>query len=273
MPALALDPSGPGAGSNATNAATAANASTASTASNAANASTASTAAMASTVAPAIGAPLSGESADGLARRFAACTSCHGPQGRASPEGYLPRIAGKPAGYLYNQLRQFREGRRAVPVMTWMVDRLPDAYLQEMAQYFAEQHPPYPRPQTVTLDAASRERGRLLVTTGDPSRSVPACTACHGKALLGVQPAIPGLLGLPQDYLNAQLGAWREGVRNAVAPDCMATIAKRLAPQDIAAITGWLASQPVPAGARAAAALPAAVLAAEMPLECGGLTP
>jgi cytochrome c553 len=53
----------------------------------------------------------------------------------------------------------------------------------------------------------------------------------------------------------------------------MATIAKRLAPQDIAAITGWLASQPVTAGARAAAALPAAVLAAEMPRECGGLTP
>jgi len=208
------------------------------------------------------------EQADTLARRLAACTSCHGPQGRASPEGYLPRIAGKPAGYLYNQLRQFREGRRAVPVMTWMVDRLPDAYLLEMAQYFAEQHPPYPRPQTVTLDAASRERGRLLVMNGDASRSVPACTACHGKALLGAQPAIPGLLGLPQDYLNAQLGAWREGVRNAVAPDCMATIAKRLAPQDIAAITGWLASQPVIAGARAAMSLPA-----DMPLDCGGLAP
>ena len=213
-------------------------------------------------------AAVTGESADELSRRFAACTSCHGPQGRASPEGYLPRIAGKPAGYLYNQLRHFRDGRRAVPVMTWMVDRLPDAYLLEMAQYFAAQHPPYPRPQTVTLDAAARERGRLLVMTGDASRSLPACNACHGNAMLGAQPAIPGLLGLPQDYLNAQLGAWREGVRNAAAPDCMATIAKRLAPQDIAAITGWLASQPVPAGARAAAALPA-----EMPLECGGLAP
>jgi cytochrome c553 len=256
LPALALDLSGPG------------------TVSNAATASTAATASISpASLSPAIGAPGSGETADELARRFAACTACHGPQGRASPEGYLPRIAGKPAGYLYNQLRQFREGRRAVPVMTWMVDRLPDAYLLEMAQYFAAQHPPYPRPQIVTLDVASRERGRLLVTTGDASRSVPACTACHGKALLGAQPAIPGLLGLPQDYLNAQLGAWREGVRNAVAPDCMATIAKRLAPRDIAAITGWLASQPVPAGARAAAALPAAVLAAEMPLECGGLTP
>jgi len=240
LPARAIDPAGPGAAFNAA------------------------TPSIAST--PGAGAP--SEAADTLARRLAACTSCHGPQGRASPEGYLPRIAGKPAGYLYNQLRQFREGRRAVPVMTWMVDRLPDTYLLEMAQYFAAQHPPYPRPQTVTLDAAARERGRLLVTNGDASRSVPACTACHGTALLGAQPAIPGLLGLPQDYLNAQLGAWRERVRNAVAPDCMATIAKRLAPQDIAAITGWLASQPVPAGARAAMSLPA-----DMPLECGGLAP
>ena len=40
---------------------------------------------------------------------------------------------------------------------------------------------------------------------------------------------VPGLLGLPVDYLNAQLGAWRTGARRAEAPDCMAQIAQRLA--------------------------------------------
>ncbi|MGH6638909.1 MAG: c-type cytochrome, partial [Polaromonas sp.] len=40
---------------------------------------------------------------DSIAQRTLACTACHGPQGRAAPDGYYPRLAGKPAGYLYNQ--------------------------------------------------------------------------------------------------------------------------------------------------------------------------
>ena len=48
------------------------------------------------------------------------------------------------------------------------------------------------------------------------------------RQLTGVQPFIPGLLGLPRDYLNGQLGAWRSGQRRAVAPDCMAHIARQL---------------------------------------------
>ena len=50
---------------------------------------------------------------DTMAQRVQACTGCHGPQGRAASDGYYPRIAGKPAGYLYNQLVSFREIGRA----------------------------------------------------------------------------------------------------------------------------------------------------------------
>jgi cytochrome c553 len=32
---------------------------------------------------------------------------------------------------------------------------------------------------------------------GDPARRIPACVQCHGDALMGVAPSIPGLLGLP----------------------------------------------------------------------------
>jgi cytochrome c553 len=32
----------------------------------------------------------------------------------------LFRIAGKPAGYLYNQLLNFRDGRRNYPLMTYI---------------------------------------------------------------------------------------------------------------------------------------------------------
>ena len=78
---------------------------------------------------------------DTLAQRMQACTACHGAQGRAAPDGYYPRIAGKPAGYLYNQLLNFRDGRRHYRLMAQMVDPLTDAYLWEIAQHFAALDP------------------------------------------------------------------------------------------------------------------------------------
>jgi cytochrome c553 len=85
---------------------------------------------------------------------------------------------------------------------------------------------------------------------------------------MGVQPAIPALLGLPRDYVNAQIGAWRTGTRRALAPDCMAQVARRLAPDDVAAVSHWLAAQPVPVPSK-----PAATLPAPLPADCGGVAP
>src|SRR3982751_3063084 len=74
---------------------------------------------------------------DTLAQRTLACTSCHGREGRAGPDGYYPRLAGKPAGYLYNQLLHFREGRRHYGLMTRLLDPLSEPYMLEIAQHFA----------------------------------------------------------------------------------------------------------------------------------------
>src|SRR3712207_3407120 len=49
---------------------------------------------------------------DPMARRVAAWTVCHGEQGRAATDTCYPRITGKPDGYLYSQLVNFRDGRR-----------------------------------------------------------------------------------------------------------------------------------------------------------------
>lgn len=189
---------------------------------------------------------------DTLAQRLQACTVCHGKQGQAAPDGYRPRIAGKPAGYLYNQLVNFRVGRRHYGPMVALVEPLQPAYLQEIAEHFAALDLPYPAPAPVQADAAQLQRGRQLALQGDPARKLPACAACHGQALTGTLPATPGLLGLPRDYLMAQLGAWHTGQRRALAPDCMADVVARLAPGDVGAVSAWLASQPVPATAHAA---------------------
>lgn len=183
---------------------------------------------------------------DTMAQRTLACTSCHGREGRAGPDGYYPRIAGKPAGYLYNQLLHFREGRRHYGLMAGLLDPLSDAYLYDIARHFASLDLPYPPPQRATAAPELLERGRAIALQGDAERRIPACASCHGKALTGVLPNVPGLLGLPRDYLNAQLGAWRTGQRRALAPDCMAEIARRLAPEDLSAVTAWLAAEPLP---------------------------
>ena len=201
---------------------------------------------------------------DTMARRTMACTGCHGEQGRATSDGYYPRIAGKPAGYLYNQLVNFREGRRTYPMMVYMVNNLSDEYLREMAEYFSGLHPPYPPPQSLQVPAAALERGRQLALEGDRSHNVPACIACHGEALTGVAPAVPGLIGLPRDYLSGQFGAWKNGTRHAARPDCMAELAGRLSVEDISAVSAWLSLQPAPANA-----LPQAAAAKALPLECG----
>jgi len=200
-----------------------------------------------------------------MAQRMLACTGCHGAQGRAASDGYYPRIAGKPAQYLYNQLVSFRDGRRDYALMTNLLAPLDDAYLRVIAEHFASLEIPYPPPQPSTASVDTLSRGEQLVTRGDTALRLPACAACHGTALMGVAPAIPALIGMPRDYLNAQLGAWRTGKRHAPGPDCMAQIAQRLAPEDISALSQWLAAQPVPPLAKPAAALPA-----PMPLECGG---
>ena len=201
-----------------------------------------------------------------LAQRALACTGCHGKEGRAAPDGYYPRLAGKPAGYLHNQLLNFRDGRRDYGLMSELIAPLSDAYLKELAGHFAALDLPYPPPQKPTLPAPELARAEKLIRNGDAARRLPACTACHGERLTGTQPAVPGLLGRSRDYLNRQLGAWRSGQRRAQAPDCMADIAKALTDAEINAVTQFLAGQAMPADTH-----PAATMAAPAPVRCGGL--
>jgi cytochrome c553 len=202
---------------------------------------------------------------DSIAERTRACTACHGKDGRATSEGYFPRIAGKPDGYLFNQLLHFREGRRTSEPMTYLVQHLSDDYLREIAAHFASLDLPYAAPAPVVAPAATLQRGEMLALRGDAARQLPACAQCHGPTLTGLAPSIPGLLGLPRDYIVGQIGAWRNGQRKAGSPDCMAQVSARLAPEDVGAVAAWLASRPVPSPAR-----PVAALAQPLPLPCGG---
>jgi cytochrome c553 len=199
-----------------------------------------------------------------MAEHVAPCAPCHGAQGEGSTNPYFPRLAAKPAGYLLNQLLGFQQGRRHYAPMNYLLEFQRPDYLAAMAAFFAAQQlqiPPQPPP---TASAAVLAHGEDLVEHGAPSRSIPACSACHGARLTGMEPAIPGLLALNADYITAQLGAWRYGTRTATAPDCMQQVAGRLTDADITAVAAWLSSRPLPANAA-----PLAAKAMRTPLPCG----
>ncbi|MCS0598382.1 c-type cytochrome [Massilia agri] len=195
--------------------------------------------------------------------RVAACTGCHGAAGRGVDNVYFPRLAGKPAGYLYNQLVAFRDGRRKYVPMNYLLAYLPDSYLVKMAEHFAAQNPPPLANPPVKASLQQIQEGRRIVTQGVPGKQLPACASCHGADLAGREPGIPGLLGLRADYVSAQLGAWRYGVRTALAPDCMQVIASTLSEPEVAAVSAYLASQPV------TAARPAKAATIALPMPCG----
>ena len=201
---------------------------------------------------------------DTMEARLLACAACHGTQGQGTNNDYFPRLAGKPAGYLMNQLVAFRDGRRRYPPMNYLLEYIPDAYLQQMADYFAALRPP-PMPQPVAdASPALLARGRSLVTEGDPEHGVPACARCHGPDPDRHGARHPGPVGLHASYISAQLGAWRYGTRTAAAPDCMQIVAASLTESDVTAVAAWLASLPIPPDPS-----PVAQGTLPMPLACG----
>jgi cytochrome c553 len=201
---------------------------------------------------------------DSVEARVQGCVTCHGDKGQGTDNGYFPRIAGKPTEYLFNQLVGFRDGTRRYPPMNYLVAYLPDGYLHEMAAWYSKQRPPFPPKPAVAPDPAALERGKALANVGDQALGLPSCMACHGKALTGMEPGIPGLVGVRYTYLVGQLTRWRTGDRRAPEPDCMKRIATRLSEADISAVSAWLAQQDAPADIT-----PAPASIGRMPMACG----
>jgi len=201
---------------------------------------------------------------DSMEARVQGCVTCHGQEGQGTRSGYFPRIAGKPAGYLYNQLVAFRDGTRKYAPMNYLVAYLPDKYLKEMAEHYARLRPAFAPKEPGTANEATIARGKALVTAGDASKQLPACVDCHGAGLTGMEPGVPGLVGLRPAYIAGQLTRWRVGERRAAEPDCMKRIATRLSEGDIAAVAAYMSLQDPPKDPS-----PESANLVRMPFACG----
>ncbi len=90
------------------------------------------TAGSASTMTLAAGDPAAGQAKAGT------CVACHGPTGH-SPSDVWPNLAGQKPGYLAKQLKAFRDGTRADPLMSPMAKPLTDADIDNLAAYYSSQ--------------------------------------------------------------------------------------------------------------------------------------
>jgi cytochrome c553 len=193
--------------------------------------------------------------AQGVAPGVLACAQCHAHNGGSDGGGVFPRIAGQSAWYLAKQLRDYASGVRLNAVMAPIAKALSSDDIADVTAYFASLKAPYP--PLASPDPALIKRGEQLAKIGNAARQLQSCDNCHGPGGAGEPPAIPYLAGQYARYISTQLTNWQRGLRSK-SPDAMADVAKRLNPQEIAAVAAYFQRVGVPLGADAGA--PAAAL-------------
>jgi cytochrome c553 len=82
--------------------------------------------------------PRAAGAADAAAGRAkaAACVVCHGQDGYSTLPN-APHLAGQPAAYLEEQLKNYRSGRRQHEVMTLIAKPLSDADVENLAAWYS----------------------------------------------------------------------------------------------------------------------------------------
>ena len=80
---------------------------------------------------------MAGDVAAGKAKS-ALCAACHGATGVSSNDLW-PNLAGQKESYTIKQLKAFRDGTRADPLMSPMAKPLTDADIENFAAFFASQ--------------------------------------------------------------------------------------------------------------------------------------
>ena len=72
----------------------------------------------------------------GRAKADTACALCHGPPGVAALPG-APNLAGQPAIYVSEQLKNYRSGKRQHDVMSFIAKPLTDDEIFQLAAWYS----------------------------------------------------------------------------------------------------------------------------------------
>lgn len=167
-------------------------------------------------------------------RGVIACLTCHGPKGQ-SATGTWPKLSAQHAAYTTKQLKNFKDGTRVNPVMMGMAATLTEQDMQNISAYLAKQ----PISQGVAVNKDTIELGQSIYRGGIAAKGVPACAACHSPTGAGIPAQYPLLGGQWAEYSNAQLLAFRDGVRKNSSQ--MTTIASKLSDLEMKAVADYIA--------------------------------
>jgi cytochrome c553 len=178
--------------------------------------------------------------AKGGAIAQAVCAACHGPDGNATGNAF-PKLAGQHDAYLVKELHNFKvlPGTtvpiRYNPIMAGYAAALSDDDIRNVAAYFSGQ---VYKPANAK-DKDTVELGQKIWRGGIAERGVPACASCHGPAGAGIPVQYPRLAGQWGEYNEAQLTAFKGGIRKNNA--AMMAIASRLSEAEIKAVADYAA--------------------------------
>ena len=173
-------------------------------------------------------------SAGDATRGVIACITCHGPKGQ-SAVGTWPKLSAQHATYTTKQLKNFKEGSRANPIMMGMAATLTEQDMQNISAFLVKQ----PVSEGVAQNKATIELGQSIYRGGIAAKGVPACAACHSPTGAGIPAQYPRLGGQWADYSYTQLMAFREGTRKNSSQ--MTTIATKLSDQEMKAVSDYMA--------------------------------
>ena len=172
--------------------------------------------------------------AKGQATATAVCAACHTSDGsRGSPAN--PILQGQHSEYLVKQLTEFKSGKRDNAIMKGMSATLSDADMVNVAAFYAgkQAKPGFAKSKDlVTL-------GEKIYRGGIADRSVPACSGCHSPSGAGIPSQYPRMAGQHADYTEAQLKAFRDGVRANSAQ--MTGVAAKMNDREIKAVSDYIA--------------------------------
>ena len=171
------------------------------------------------------------------------CAGCHGVDG-VSPIPTQPNLAGMSWQYIAKQLKHFKTGQRDNAIMKGFSATLSDADMKALGVYFSSMKG---RP-IGTKDEKLAKTAEKLYRAGDATRGIPACAGCHSPSGAGIPALYPRVGGQHAEYTQAQLTAFRSGVRGGATKDdsnptgkMMMTIAGKLTESEIKALSEYTA--------------------------------
>ncbi|MBK6863030.1 MAG: cytochrome c4 [Ideonella sp.] len=162
------------------------------------------------------------------------CAACHTADGsRGTPAN--PILQGQIPEYLVKQLQEFKSGKRENAIMQGMSATLSDADMKNVAAFYAskEAKPGFAKNKdTVVL-------GEKIYRGGIADRMIPACAGCHTPDGGGIPAQYPRLSGQHAEYSQAQLVAFRDGVRKNSLQ--MTGVAAKMNDREIKAVSDYIA--------------------------------